>query len=175
MDHIRHYSAALGLLAGIVALGLPWLTFELSSGVTGAVTWGDVSAGSVSLSVASACAWALTLLVSPMWRRILGVSVALMGSVAIGFALASLGRTPEIVLSRAESEAGVIGAFSLDDVAWTWSVAGPTLSFVAMGALLLTGVALMVWPGGKRKKDPYQREIADPWEQLSRGGDPTER
>ena len=175
MNRLRHYSAAIGLVSGIVALGLPWMTFELSSGVTGAISWGDVSAGSVSLSVAAAAAWALTLLVSPRWRRVLGVSVAVMVSVSIVLALGSLGESADIVLSRAESEAGVIGAFSLADVTWAWSVAGPTLSGLAMGAFLVAGVALMIWPGRERQKDPYQRENADPWEQLSRGGDPTER
>lgn len=175
MDRLRHYSAALGLLAGVIALGLPWLSFELSSGVRGNIAWGDVSAGSVSVTVAAGAAWALTLLVTPFWRRILGAAVASMSLTAIVLAFLSLNRVPDIVLSRAESESGVIGVFTPDDLVWSWTAAGLTLSGVSVLAFLVTGLALIVWPGASRHRDPYQRETSDPWEQLSRGGDPTER
>lgn len=175
MDRLRHYFAVLALVSGVVALGLPWASFQLSSGVTGTISWGDMSAGSVSFAVASAAAWALTLLVGPVWRRALGVVVALLASASAVFALLSLARAPEIVLSRAESEAGVLGAFRIDDVVWSWSVAGPVLSMTAIAAFALAGVAMLVWPGTRRSKDRYQRANADPWEQLSRGDDPTER
>jgi hypothetical protein len=175
MDRLRHYFAVLGLVAGVISLGLPWASFQLSSGVTGTIAWGDVSAGSVSFAVAAAAAWALTLLVGPAWRRALGVAVVVLASNSAAFALMSLSRAGEIVLSRAESEAGVIGAFSIDDVLWSWSVAGPTLSMGSVSAFVLSGLALIAWPGARRGKDRYEREKADPWEQLSRGDDPTER
>lgn len=175
MDRLRHYFAVLGLVAGVISLGLPWVSFQLSSGAAGTVAWGDMSAGSVSFAVAAAAAWALTLLVGPVWRRALGVAVAVLASTSAAFALISLARAGEVVLSRAESEAGVMGAFSVDDVLWSWSLAGPVLSMSAVCGFFLAGVALMAWPGAKRGDDRYEREKADPWEQLSRGDDPTER
>jgi hypothetical protein len=175
MDRLRHYFAVLGLVAGLISLGLPWASFQLSSGVTGMVTWGDMSAGSVSFTVAAAAAWALTLLVGPGWRRALGAAIVVLASTSAAFALMSLSRAGEIVLSRAESEAGVMGAFSIDDVLWSWSLAGPVLSMTAVGAFFLAGLALMAWPGARRAKDRYERAKADPWEQLSLGDDPTER
>ncbi len=175
MDRLRHYFAVLGLVAGVTSLGLPWVRFQLSSGVTGTVTWGDMSAGSVSFAVAAAAAWALTLLVGPLWRRALGIALVVLASTSAAFALMSLSRAVEIVLSRAESEAGVTGAFSIDDVLWSWSLAGPVMSMTAVSAFFLAGLALMAWPGTRRSHDRYEREKADPWEQLSRGDDPTER
>ncbi|MFZ9087374.1 MAG: Trp biosynthesis-associated membrane protein [Pontimonas sp.] len=175
MSRLRHYFAALGLVSGLVALGLPWLTFELTTGLAGSVGWGDVSPGSVSVVFAAAAGWGLTLMLSPRPRRVVGSLIGLLGLSAGILAVLSLASGTQAVLSQAEAASGVLGVFSLDDIAWSWNPVGIACAGTAIVSFCLSGLATMAWPGLARQKDPYQLTPSDPWDELSQGSDPTAR
>ena len=175
MSRLRHYFAGVGLLAGLIALGLPWLTFSVSTGLTGSVAWGDMSAGSVSTVLAAAAGWGLSLLVVPTWRRIVGALVAVLAVASSVLAWSSLRAGPEAVVSQAESSSGVLGVFTIEDIVWSWSPAGVGFAAVAIGAFFFSGLAAVIWPGEKRERKRYERATRDPWDELSQGSDPTAR
>lgn len=175
MTRLRHYFAALGIVSGLVALGLPWLTFELTTGLTGSVGWADVSPDSVSVVFAAAAGWGLTLMLSPRPRRVVGGLISALGLSAGVLAMLSLASGPQAVLSQAEAASGVLGVFRLDDIAWSWNPVGIAFAVTAIAAFLLSGLATTVWPGFARRKDPYQLTPSDPWDELSQGSDPTAR
>ena len=173
MSRLRHYFVSIGLLAGLIGLGLPWLTFSVSTGLIGSVAWGEISGGSVSMVLAAAAGWGLTLLISPAWRRVVGALVATLAITAGVLAWSSFSAGPEAVVSQAESASGVIGVFTIEDIAWNWSPAGVGIASVAIVALFLSGLTTVIWPGEKRVHNRYQRTTRDPWEVLSQGTDPT--
>lgn len=175
MSRLRHYFASIGLLTALIGLGLPWLTFSVSTGLTGSVGWGEMSGGSVSMVLAAAAGWGLTLLISPPWRRVVGALVAILAVGSSVLAWSSLSAGPEAVVSQAESASGVLGVFTIEDIAWSWSWTGVGMAATAIVALVLSGLSTVIWPGQKRERNRYERTTRDPWDELSQGSDPTAR
>jgi hypothetical protein len=147
----------------------------MTTGLTGAVTWGTLSPGSVSVFFAAAAAWGLTLMVAPPARRLVGLLIVALSALAVFLARQSVAGGGDQVVSQAESASGVLGVFTIDDIAWSWSPTGIGFAFGAMVALGLSGAAGALWPGERRNGNRYQVATADPWEELSQGADPTAR
>lgn len=180
LTRLRHHVMVAGLVAGIIALGVPWVSVSLTTGADGVATWADFSPASFSLALAAAAGWGATLLTRPLATRVLSAVQSGLAVSALLFVVSSIGQVGEVATRTAAAITGVSGVFGASDITWAWNHWGVGLSVVTCGAFFLSGVAGMVYPGEKRRRpsryeQPGGAGDAHPWDALSDGTDPTAR
>lgn len=175
-------AGGLGLLAG----SQTWISFMIDSEhsiVT--VTGHDVNAALSPIAIALiASALALTI-AGPVFRRVLGVLVALLGAGFVALSIGGFAAPRESIAGRVTELTGLSGDNALYAVTWVdtsvWGYVG-----VAAGALaVLLGVLVLVtagkWAAAGRKYGGAAEKPAagksdriSDWESLSDGEDPTD-
>lgn len=184
------------VLAGLVLAGAtllawtqPWfaLTVDAPQGGRLEVTSeGDVAGGALAaLALASLALVGALTIAGPVFRVVLGVLQALLGTCVVLSAVLALGDPVGVSGSAVTAATGVDGSRSLDELVSDVSVsAWPWLGLAAGVLTVLHGAAVALtarrWPAATRRYQPVRLEQADPsddpaaaWDSLSGGGDPT--
>lgn len=179
---LRHISAAVGGLALLVGFGQTWSTLTLTTGQTVAVSGTEQAPLALSLMLVVAAAHLLSLLVYRA-AHLTTVIVQTLGSVGAGVALWGAVANPVgAASSRISQLTGLSGQQTIDAL-----VDAVTVNTVAVG-VSVTGVVafviasvlgLLVWreqPESASRFDRHPGNVTQhPWDELSDGGDPTDR
>ena len=176
----RHQVVAVGILAGLVGLGVPWISIRLSTGSTGGAGWSDFSPVSFSLTLAGVAAWGATLLTRWSVTRALSGLQTLIGGFAAVEILRALDRADDVAVKMAGEIGGVIGAFGPQDITWGWNAWAVGLALSSTIAITLGGFFGVLAPGSKRHtrsryEQPNGSAADNPWDALTEGSDPTAR
>lgn len=176
----RHQVMVVGLVAGMVALGAPWIAIRTSTGADGGATWADFSALSFALALASVAAWGATLLTGAMVSRVVSGLQSALALGALWGIVQSVRSGEEVAIRLAGEITGVIGAFRAEDIVWGWNTWAVGIAVGAASAFLISGLLGIAYPGErssrtKRYEQPGRASHDHPWDDLSDGLDPTAR
>ncbi|MBL3687204.1 hypothetical protein D3248_09640 [Leucobacter zeae] len=175
-------AGALGLIAG----SQTWVSFMLDgTHDLEAVTGHAVNAALSPVSIALVAAALALTIAGPVFRRILGGLVALLGAGLVALSASVVASPIAAVGARITELTGIAGDVAGDLVVWH-SVAAWAWVSIAAGALAVLAGALVIvlggrWAAGGRKYDASAQRapagagsdrISD-WDALSEGGDPT--
>lgn len=180
-------SGAAGLLAG----SQTWISFMLESNHSlETVTGHDVNAALSPISIAIiAAALALTI-AGPVFRRVLGALVTLLGAGSAALSIGVLSQPTGSLAGRATELTGLTGSSGVSAVTWYEVSAWASVSVAAGVLAALLGVVALVtagrWTATGRKYEAGARagedgatagggkpdRISD-WDALSEGDDPT--
>lgn len=177
-----------GLLAGIALAGgfslvgatQTWLTITFVEGAA-AFGWLEVSGQQLNQSLspiaiaALAAALALTI-AGKVFRRVLGVLVALLGGGILAIALVVFADSKSAAASRIAEATGLAGANQLDLV--TEVVSSPYILLTAGAgvALVLLGfLVLLLGPGWRKAGRKYEAEVGRPQREVQAGNDEPDR
>lgn len=155
--------ALLGCLAAFATLDHDWWV-ESGEGGAELITGRAVTNGlAATIPTAAIAGLFLTLVFSPVGKRMIGVVVSLLGLAALAAALLALPPDGVAKLGRAAN-----GSLT-HTPAWTFNVVGTA-------AIALGGLVLAVWPGvaGARVARAGGAATESDWVLLDRGQDPTE-
>lgn len=181
------FGTAVAGAAGLLAGSQTWVSFALDGpSPTETVTGHDVNAALTPIFIAMiAAALALTI-AGPVFRRILGALVALLGAGATALTIGVLANPLAALAGRITELTGISGdrstaAVSALEVAfWGYLSAAAGVAAVVLGLVIL--VTSGRWAAAGRKYDGAEApkrsggapdRISD-WDALSEGGDPTD-
>ena len=169
-----------GIFAGLVGLGVPWISIRLTTGATGGAGWSDFSPVSFSLTLAAVAAWGATLLTRWSVTRVLSGLQIVIGGFATVEILRALDRADDVAAKMAGEIGGVIGAFGPADITWGWNSWAVGLALSSTIAITLGGIFGVLAPGSKghtrsRYEQPSGSRADNPWDALTEGSDPTAR
>lgn len=175
---------ALGLLAG----SQTWISFMIDGTHSLEVVAGhDVNAAVSPISIAMVAAALALTIAGPVFRRVLGVLVALLGAGLAALTVSVVAAPLTAITGTITALTGISGAATTSLVVWTqlsawiWAcvVAGVLAAVLGLVVALFSGT----WAAGGRKYDAAPRpdtatagapdRISD-WDSLSGGDDPSD-
>jgi hypothetical protein len=179
---LRHILAGLAILALLIGFGQPWSLITLTTGQTISLTGNDQAPLALSLLLVTAAAHLLSLLVyrgahlATVIVQTLSALGALWATIAAQGGAVSAAR-PEITqltgLSGADTINELVSQVTSQPVASGISVIG--VACFGLSALL----GLTVWRERKNLVSRFDRPATageqHPWDEISDGGDPTDR
>lgn len=172
--------------AGLLAGSQTWISFMLEGTHSlETVTGHDVNAALSPVSIAIVAAALALTIAGPVFRRVLGVLVALLGAGAAALSIGVLANPVAALSGRVTELTGITGANGDAAVTWHQTAVWAYISVAAGALALVLGTTVVVtaarWTAGGRKYDAAARpetagrgpdRISD-WDALSGGGDPT--
>lgn len=178
----RHLLAGVAVIALLIGFGQPWSVITLTTGQDISLTGNDQAPLALSLLLVTAAAHALSLLVYRGAHLAAVIVQALSALGALWATIAALGdpiaaARPQITqltgLSGAETVAELIGSIVTAPFATGMSIVG--VSAFVLSSLL----GLSVWRQRRETTSRFERPSGagdqHPWDELSDGGDPTDR
>ncbi|WP_240422904.1 Trp biosynthesis-associated membrane protein [Leucobacter sp. wl10] len=182
------FGIALSGAAALLAGSQTWISFTLAgTEKVETVTGHEANAALSPISIAMfAAALALTI-AGPVFRRVLGLLVALLGAGLVALTSGVIAAPVAAVSSRITELTGIAGEAAGASVAWSSVSAWAWVSVAAGVAAILLGAIVLLfsgrWRSAGRKYDSDRRapggDGAEPdriseWDSLSRGEDPSE-
>ncbi|GAB2559219.1 Trp biosynthesis-associated membrane protein [Leucobacter ruminantium] len=172
--------------AGLLAGSQTWISFMLEGTHSlETVTGHDVNAALSPVSIAIVAAALALTIAGPVFRRVLGALVALLGVGAAALSIGVLANPVAALSGRVTELTGITGANGGAAVTWHQTAVWAYVSVAAGALALVLGATVVVtaarWTAGGRKYDAAARaetagggpdRISD-WDALSEGGDPT--
>jgi hypothetical protein len=179
---LRHILAGIAVVALLVGFGQPWSVITLTTGHTVSLTGNDQAPLALSLLLVTAAAHALSLLVY-RHAHLVAVIVQVLSSLGALYAtLVSLDAAVTAARPQITQLTGLSGADTINELVSQTATAPFAIgvSVVGLVAFVLSGVVgLTVW---REKKEPVSRfdrpsgsSEQHPWDEISDGGDPTDR
>ena len=170
---------AASTVLGLAMLGSPWVSWKTTSGGELTAGWSEFSPASLSFAAAAAAALAASTLLRGVWLRGVGALQTLLALLGIWLAVGDL-LTPDPILTRLTSNLlGIdLGSGNAPNhVSWS---AFPVVSTMAALLGLAASGLLTLWLPSQTgtSRTHYERPLPDsedPWDQLTRGADPTGR
>lgn len=177
-------SGAAGLLAG----SQPWISFMLEGAhAVETVTGHAVNAALSPVSIAIVAAALALTIAGPMFRRVLGILVALLGAGLVALTGGVIGSPSSAVGGRITELTGIVGGASGSAVLWSSVSAWAWVSIAAGALAIVLGLAVLIlggrWGAAGRKYDSAPRAAAveraapdriSDWDSLSDGDDPSD-
>ncbi|MBL3700144.1 Trp biosynthesis-associated membrane protein [Leucobacter luti] len=171
------------LLAG----AQPWVSFMLDgTHEVVAVTGHEINAALSPVAIALVAAALALTIAGPVFRRVLGALVALLGAGLIALSVDIVTAPLSAVSGRITEITGIVGGASTSMVVWSQLSVWAWVSIAAGAVAVLLGLVVLVfggrWAAGGRKYDTTGAtaprsggtdRISD-WDALSDGDDPTE-
>lgn len=178
----RHLLAGIAAVALLVGFGQPWSTITLTTGQTVTMTGNDQAPLALSLLLVTGASHALSLLVyrGAHLTAVIVQTVSALG--ALWASVQALNQAVQAARADITQLTGLSGSETINDlVAGVVTHPFPTgISVVGVSAFVLSSlIGLTVWREKKetpsRFDRPSQAENQHPWDELSDGGDPTDR
>ncbi|UOR02966.1 Trp biosynthesis-associated membrane protein [Leucobacter allii] len=175
-------SGGLGLVAG----SQRWVSFMLETEHrVETVAGNDVNSALAPVSIAVVAAALALTIAGPVFRRVLGVLVALLGAGLIALTLGVVVDPLSAIRGRITALTGIAGSDTSGMVVWHELSPWVWASVVAGAVAVLAGTAVVVaggrWAAAGRKYDAKPRAAASgapdrisDWDALSGGDDPSE-
>ncbi|MFA7497083.1 MAG: Trp biosynthesis-associated membrane protein [Leucobacter sp.] len=175
-------------LAGAVALGAgsqTWISFMLADTHSlETVTGHDVNAALSPVAIALIAAALALAIAGPVFRRILGALVALLGAGTAALAIGVLADPTSALVGRVTEITGLSGGSGSSIVwmemsMWGYVCAVAGVLAVALGAVVLVTAGRWAAAGRKydsdtRRVDPAKPDRISDWDALSEGDDPSD-
>lgn len=179
---LRHALAAAGVLALLIGFGQTWSAITLTNGQTVTLTGTDQAPLAVSLLLVAAASHALALLVY-RGAHLAAVIVGLLGSAGALWAAVSALTNPVGSASTAITQlTGLSGSQTLESLVQdvTTNTFAVGVSVTGVVALVLSSlVGLTIWRVKPETASRFERPAGTgeqhPWDEISDGGDPTDR
>ena len=193
---MRAKTATLGLAAlagiGAVAAGSqPWITFEIEGGGAEQVTGHMVNAALSPVAIAVIIAALALTIAGAVFKRVLGVLVALLGAGIAALAIGAVNDPDGSIAAHVAEITGLTGAGAMSAVSGQHVSVWPWVTFAAGVLAALPGLYTLIfsgkWAVGGRKyeQQPAKKAAAggsaqatgdriSDWDALSDGDDPTD-
>ena len=179
---LRHILAGIAVIALLIGFGQPWSTITLTTGQTISLTGNDQAPLALSLLLVTAAAHALSLLV---YRGAHLAAVIVQSLSALGALWASVVAVGGAVLAarpQITQLTGLSGSDTINDLVSQVQTAPFAIgsSMVGVVAFVLSALlGLTVWRERKNTVSRFDRPSSSseqhPWDEISDGGDPTDR
>ena len=179
---LRHVLGAIAVIALLVGFGQPWSNITLTTGQTITLTGNDQAPLALSLLLVTAAAHALSLLVyrGAHVAAVIVQAVSALG--ALWATLAALAGAISAARPQITQLTGLSGADTINElVSQVTTAPFPTgVSVVGVGAFVLSALlGLTIWRERKHTVSRFDRPSGStdqhPWDEMSDGGDPTDR
>ena len=167
---------AAGAVLILVAAGRTWVTVSFEGAQRVEVGGGDLAPAAQTLALAALAAIVAVLATAGVWRRLVGVVIALCGAGAVALAVAALDGSAAVEAALRRQPMAAADAAMAAPGPWAYLA-------VAGGALLVVaGLTAMVrggrWAGMsaryERRAPTAKSAERSMWEALDRGDDPTD-
>ena len=179
---LRHILAGVAVIALLIGFGQPWAVITLTTGQTVTLTGNDQAPLALSLLLVTAAAHALSLLVY-RGAHLAAVIVGALSSLgALWATIAALGGAVSAARPQITQLTGLSGQDTINDLVSGVSTApfAAGVSVVGVGAFVVSALlGLTVWRVRKTSVSRFDRPQTGneqhPWDEISDGGDPTDR
>jgi hypothetical protein len=179
---LRHMLAGVAVLALLVGFGQPWSVIILTTGHSISLTGNDQAPLALSLLLVTVAAHALSLLVY-RGAHLVTVIVGVLSAIgALWATMLALGAPVSAARPQITQLTGLSGQDTINDLVSQVTVEpfATGVSVVGVVAFVLSGlVGLTVWREKKSAITRFDRPSSSseqhPWDELSDGGDPTDR
>jgi hypothetical protein len=179
---LRHILAGVAILALLIGFGQPWSVITLTTGQTISLTGNDQAPLALSLLLVTAAAHALSLLVY-RGAHLAAVIVQTLSSLgALWATIAALAGAVSAARPEITQLTGLSGTDTINDLVSqvTSQPFATGVSVVGVAAFALSALlGLTVWREKKSAVSRFDRPAAageqHPWDEISDGGDPTDR
>jgi hypothetical protein len=179
---LRHVLAGLAILALLIGFGQPWSTITLTTGQTISLTGNDQAPLALSLLLVTAAAHALSLLVYRGAHLAAVIVHTLSALGALWATMVALRGAVSAARHQITQLTGLSGADTINELVSQVTTApfAAGISVVGVVLFVLSGLlGLTVWRDRKTTVSRFDRPSPSneqhPWDEISDGGDPTDR
>lgn len=173
LRRFKTMGAVVALALGLVGLGWPWVTIQLTTDSDESLGWFEIAGASMSFFIAAIAAWGATLLSHGLVSRSISGVQALLGLTALAFLIDSTAGVDDVVSGRVEQWSFLVGQVSSGDVVSSVNLASIALCAIAVAAISISGISGALLRQATPTTNRYDNTPLDTWDQLSRGEDPT--